>query len=191
MLQADEGTLQELRTAYWRQAGEAGVDPGGRVFVDQQPLNTLKLPLIARLFPGAKILFACRDPRDVVLNCFRHRFSMNPAMYQLLSLEGAAAFYDATMRLAEQARLSLGLDLQVVQYERLVDDPTQQLRVVCDFLGISAVRPQEFGHATPGAAPFTRSLDHSGVGDWRHYQSALAPILPTLETWVQSLGYGA
>src|SRR5205823_7949719 len=68
--------------------------------------NTLKLPLIARLFPRAKILFACRDPRDVVLSCFRRRFRMNPAMYQMLTLDGAAHFYDAVMDFAERARQS-------------------------------------------------------------------------------------
>ena len=35
------------------------------MFIDKHPLNTFKLPLIARLFPDARILFARRDPRDV------------------------------------------------------------------------------------------------------------------------------
>ena len=64
--------------------GEAGIDVAGKVFVDKHPLNTLKLPLIARLFPHAKILFACRDPRDVMLSCFRHRFQMSAPIYELL-----------------------------------------------------------------------------------------------------------
>ena len=54
------------------------------------PLNTVLLPLVAKLFPDAKILFALRDPRDVVLSCFRRRFGMSPQMYDFLTLEGAA-----------------------------------------------------------------------------------------------------
>ena len=90
-LRADARELGALRERYWREVREAGLEVAGKVFVDKHPLHSLKLPLIARLFPKAKILFAYRDPRDVVLSCFRRRFNMNPAMYQLLTLEGAAA----------------------------------------------------------------------------------------------------
>ena len=92
-------TLEALRASYWRLAAGAGVDVAGKLFVDKYPLNTLKLPVIARLFPDAKILFACRDPRDVVLSCFRHRFKMNAPIYELLSVESAARYYDAVMQL--------------------------------------------------------------------------------------------
>ena len=81
---------------------------GGKVFVDKHPLNTLKLPLIARLFPDAKILFARRDPRDVVWSCYRRRFAMSGSAYQLLTLPGAAGYYDAAMRIAEQLEPALG-----------------------------------------------------------------------------------
>ena len=77
--------LQALREQYWREVREGGADVGGKVFVDKHPLHSLKLPLIARLFPNAKILFAIRDPRDVVLSGYRRRFAMNPAMFQLLT----------------------------------------------------------------------------------------------------------
>ena len=199
LLHADESELVKLREGYWREVRETGIDLAGKVFVDKHPLHTLKLPLIVRLFPRAKILFASRDPRDVVLSCFRRRFSMNPAMYQLLTLEGAALFYDATMRMAEQARPLLALDWQVVRYESLVDELAQQLRAICDFLGLEWVpelvdfsaRAQARERATPSTAQLVRGLDRSGVGHWRHYHAALEPILPILGPWVRRLGYGA
>ena len=183
LLRADEAVLQELRAAYWRQARDSGTELDGKVFVDKHPLNTLKLPLIARLFPNAKILFACRDPRDVVLSCFRRRFNMNPAVYQLLTLDGGAAFYDAAMRLAGQARPLLGLDWQVVRYENLLENPAQQLQAVCDFLGLEWVQDLDNVAA--------RGLESSGIGQWHHYRAALEPILPVLSPWVQRFGYGA
>jgi len=197
LLRADESKLGALRERYWREVREAGVEVAGKVFVDKHPLHSLKLPLIARLFPQARILFACRDPRDVVLSCFRRRFNMNPAMYQLLTLGGAAALYDATMRMADQARLLLGLDWQVVRYESLVEDLEQQLRAICGWIGLEwvpglgdfATRAQARERATPSTAQLARGLDKTGVRHWRHYQPALAPILPTLEPWVRRLGY--
>jgi tetratricopeptide (TPR) repeat protein len=197
LLRADANELGALRERYWQEVRATGIELAGKVFVDKHPLHSLKLPLIARLFPNAKILFAHRDPRDVVLSCFRRRFSMNPAMYQLLTLEGAAAFYDATMRLAEQARPLLGLDWRVVRYEDLVEDLDRELRAICEHIGLDwvsnlgdfAARAQARERATPSTAQLARGLDKSGVGHWRHYQSSLESVRPTLEPWVKRLGY--
>jgi len=197
MLQDPSNTLPELRTAYWRDVRAAGVDPAGKVFVDKHPLNTLKLPVIARMFPRARILFAYRDPRDVMLSCFRRRFRMNFAMYQLLTLEGGAAFYDATMRLADLCRGLAAIEWMEVRYESLAQDPAQQLRRVCEFMGLAwvpnltdlAARARERESATPSTAQLARGLDRSSIGPWRHYQAALSPILPTLQPWVERFGY--
>jgi Tfp pilus assembly protein PilF len=199
LLRADENELGVLRERYWQEVRATGLDLAGKVFVDKHPLHSLKLPLIARLFPDAKILFAHRDPRDVVLSCFRRRFSMNPAMYQLLTLPGAAAFYDATMRLAEQARPLLGLQWRVVRYEDLVAELEPQLRAVCEYLGLEwvpnlgdfAARAQARERATPSTAQLARGLDKSGVGHWRHYRASLESVLPTLSPWAERLGYAS
>ncbi len=71
------------RARYWKRVAENGVTPDRKVFVDKMPLNVIHLGLIARLFPAAKILFALRDPRDVVLSCFRRRLVMTAHMYGL------------------------------------------------------------------------------------------------------------
>jgi tetratricopeptide (TPR) repeat protein len=199
LLRADERQLKALRAQYWDGVRTAGIDVAGKVFVDKHPLNTLKLPLIARLFPRAKILFACRDPRDVVLSCFRRRFKMNAAMYELLTLPGAAAFYDAVMGFADQVRPLLGLDWHVVHYESLVNDLAQETRVICEFLGLEwlpgmsdfATRVQARERATPSTAQLARGLERSGLESWRHYGAPLQPILPVLMRWVERFGYSA
>lgn len=196
---AEEDQLRGLRAAYWERVRGAGVEVVGKVFIDKHPLNTLKLPLIARLFPHAKILFACRDPRDVVLSCFRRRFKMNAAMYELLTLQGAAAFYDAVMGFAEQVRPALGLDWRMVRYETLVTELAREMREICDFLGLDwvpdmgdfAARVQVREHATPSTAQLARGLDGSGIATWRNYLEPLRPILPVLEPWVRRFSYPA
>jgi tetratricopeptide (TPR) repeat protein len=197
LARANESELRPLRAAYWDGVRKSGIDVAGKMFVDKHPLNTLKLPLIARLFPSAKVLFASRDPRDVVLSCFRRRFKMNPAMYELLTLPGAAAFYDAVMRFAEQVRPMLGLDWREVRYETLVADLAQETSAICKFLGLEwvaemgdfAARVQGREHATPSTAQLSRGLDRSAIDQWRNYSVQLAPILPTLNVWVERLGY--
>ncbi len=197
LLKAGESELAALRAAYWDRAGKAGVAAAGKVFIDKHPLNTLKLPLIARLFPRAKILFAQRDPRDVVFSCFRRRFKMNSAMYELLTLPGAAAFYGAVMEFAERARAAVDLDWRVVRYETLATDFAHETRAICEFLGLEwsagmadfAGRVQAREHATPSTAQLARGLDRSSIEQWRNYSAQLAPILPALQPWIERFGY--
>jgi tetratricopeptide (TPR) repeat protein len=193
----DSSEAARQRETYWALVGKYGVEPRGRVFIDKMPLASVQLPVIAKLFPDARILFARRDPRDVVLSCFRRRFGMNPSMYQLLTLDGAAAYYDAVMRLSEQYRNLLPLPQHVVRYESLVEDFEGTARAACGFLGIEwnpglvdfAARARARGISTPSAAQVARGLNREGQGAWRRYAKQLAPVLPLLEPWVRQFGY--
>ena len=194
------GSTEALRQreAYWSAVRAYGVEPRGRVFIDKMPLASVHLPVIARLFPNARILFAQRDPRDVVLSCFRRRFGMNASMYQLLTLEGAAAYYDSVMRLSELYRELLPVPQHEVRYESLVDDFEGTARAACDFLGLEwnesmrdfAAKARTRGISTPSAAQVAQGLNREGQGAWRRYAEQMAPVLPMLEPWVERFGYG-
>lgn len=192
LLRAPAATLDELRESYWRHVAQAGLEVRGKIFVDKNPLDTLKLPLIARLFPSARILIACRDPRDVVLSCFRHRFRMSAPMYELLTLEGAAAYYDAVMRVLLECMRILPLETCLVRHEDVVSAFTREMHRICEFLKLQwlpamedfAPRTRRREILTPSAAQLARGLDASGVGRWRRYRTQLEPVLPRLARWV-------
>ena len=194
---AGAASLEPLRAAYWQLVAKAGIDVSGKVFVDKHPLNTLKLPLIARLFPRAKILFACRDPRDVVLSCFRHRFQMSAPIYEMLSLQGAARYYDAVMALAVCLTTALKLDMCLVRHEDVVTEFVREMKRVCSYLGLEwvpamgdfALRTQTRAVLTPSTAQLVRGLNTEGLGQWRRYQAELLPVLPLLEPWVKRFYY--
>ena len=198
-MRADAAALEPLRAAYWDLAAGAGIDVSGKMFVDKHPLNTLKLPLIARLFPHAKILFACRDPRDVVLSCFRHRFQMSAPIYELLTLQGAALYYDAVMRLAVCLTSALKLDMCLVRHEDVVTEFMREMRRVCAYLGLEwveamgdfAKRTSTRAVLTPSTAQLVRGLSTEGLGHWRRYEAQLAPVLPQLQPWVTRFYYEA
>jgi len=196
---ADESQLAPLRSAYWEAVRRAGIDVRDKVFIDKHPLHTLKLPLIAKLFPQAKILFARRDPRDVVLGCFRRRFLMNPAVYRFLDLAEAAEFYALTMEFAALVRPLLALDWHEVRYEDLVADLSGRSREICRFLELAwlpelerfAERARSSNHATPSTAQLARGLDRGRTRQWLNYAAALEPVMPVLMPWVHRLGYAA
>ena len=199
LLRASPATLDGLRAAYWRRVAAEGVEVAGKVFVDKHPLNTLKLPLIGRLFPGAKILFACRDPRDIVLSCFRHRFRMSAPIYELLSIEGAAQYYEAVMQLVVRLTAVASLQPFLIRHEDLVIEFDREMKRVCAFLALDwvpemgdfALRARKRGVLTPSTAQLVRGLNTEGVGQWRRYRSQLQPVLNGLEPWVSRFFYEA
>jgi Flp pilus assembly protein TadD len=185
------------REAYWRLVRSSlGGDLSEKILVDKLPLHTLDLPMIAKLFPEARILFAVRDPRDVVLSCYRRRFMVNAAMYEFLTLPGAADFYDATMSLAATSRARLPLNVRDVRNETVIADFDQEVAAILDFIGVDwdpAVRnfaDRVGGHMrTPSYSQLARGLNADGVGQWRRYARHMATILPTLDPWVARFGY--
>ena len=185
------------RAVYWRAVRAHGADPSGRVFLDKAPAGTLCLPLIAKLFPQARVLFALRDPRDVVLSCFRSSFQMNALTYAFTDLGEAARCYAACMSMAEAYRRVLPLPLREVRYERLVNDFAGELAAVTICLGLEmtagmtdvAATAKRRVVRTPSAPQVRAGLNRQGLGRWRAYAAELAPILPVLAPWVERLGY--
>ncbi|HLY05500.1 MAG TPA: sulfotransferase [Rhizomicrobium sp.] len=193
----DETVLTEYRTTYWQRVHALGLDPARRVFVDKQPFHTIKLPLIARLFPGAGVIFAIRDPRDVVLSCFRRQLEVDLLRFEFLTLEGAAGMYDRFMRLADLARATLPLLFFDHRYEDLIagfDTTTQRL---CTWLGVPwqesmrdvAAQAQSLDAIKTSTRQIRRGLYGEGVGQWRRYREELLPVLQTLQPWIARFGY--
>lgn len=182
---------------YWAAVRERGVRPEGKVFVDRQPAGTSMLPVIARLFPAAKILFALRDPRDVVLSCFRQAFQMNAMTYAFTDLAEAAACYDACMTLAERARTRFSLAWADVRHEALVEDLDAALPPLLTFLGLDDdPKLRDFARLagsrairTPSALQVRAGINRRGLERWRQYERDIAPILPLLAPWVHRFGY--
>lgn len=183
--------------AYWSRIDGYGVETAGRTFVDKQPSLTQYLPMIAKLFPRAKIIVARRDPRDVVLSCFRRGFNMNRTIYDFTDLERLATYYAATMTLAESYMAALPLTFHVHSHEAMVADFDGAVGGLCGSLGISfdenmrnfveTAKGREI--RTPSARQVMQGMNASGVGYWRNYARHLAPVMPILEPWIQRFGY--
>ena len=194
---ASPETLKRFRAAYWRRVADAGVDVTGKVFVDACALNSLKLPLIARLFPAAKILFSCRDPRDLVLSCITHRLRLNAPAYELLTLESAARYYVAVTDLLVRLTQLLSLDVCLVRHEDMVTAFAREMVRLCEFLGLQwhpamgdfALRAGAREEPLSAVAQLVRGLGTEGIGRWRRYRQQLEPVAGLLEPWVERFFY--
>ncbi|THD80534.1 MAG: sulfotransferase family protein [Phenylobacterium sp.] len=192
-----ESEAQPWRARYWAEVAAHGLDPAGRVFLDKAPAGTEDLPLVAKLFPKARVLFAIRDPRDVVLSCLRQNFQMNALTYAFTDLASAAQAYAGCMALAEVYRTVLPVDLHEVRHEALLDDFAGGLAKICQAIGLAfdpamadpAATARRRTVRTPSAPQVRAGLNRQGVGRWRSYAPGLAPVLPILDPWVRRLGY--
>jgi tetratricopeptide (TPR) repeat protein len=190
----DPAGVEHFAQLYHQRVRRVVGEVTGKVVVDKLPMNSLALPLMVKLFPRAKILFLRRDPRDVVLSCFRRRFAINATTVEFLTLDGAARLYDAVMRLMDVYGRVLDLDLRTQSYETLVHDFDGETKAICEFIGLAwtpamadfAGRAVDI--ATPSAAQLARGLSTEGVGHWRRYRDALAPVMPLLTPWVERFG---
>jgi Flp pilus assembly protein TadD len=189
--------IRDLRAAYWGRVRTFKSAIDGKIVVDKYPLTSIKLPVVAKLFPSAKILFAVRDPRDVVLSCFRRNFAMNTSMFEFLEIERTARFYDAVMRLCAVYQSKLGLDWLQVRNESLIADFEGRAKEICSFIGVDwNAQMRDFAeHAksrtikTPSSVQVVLGINSDSVGLWRHYEKEMAPALPILAPWVTAYGY--
>ncbi|MBS0385300.1 MAG: sulfotransferase, partial [Proteobacteria bacterium] len=189
---ANNDEISVVRAAYARYVESALTGEAKEVIVDKLPLNTVLLPLIKRVFENPKIIFALRDPRDVILSCYQQRFGMNDSMAQFLRLETAAAYYDLVMNVFQASRERLQLDIHIIRYEDVVSNLEREARRVAAFLGLEfdpamldyQATATRRGVGTPSARQVILPLYSRSVGRWRNYKQQLAPVLPTLDRWV-------
>jgi tetratricopeptide (TPR) repeat protein len=190
-----DAEIESYRADFWMRAARYGACEG--LIIDQTALNTAYLPVILRLFPDAKIVFALRDPRDVVFSAFRRTFGPNPFTLEFHGLESTARLYDRTMTLAETCRDKLGFALFETRHETLIADFDGETKRLCGYLEIpwdESLRDHHKRHAamaTRSAAQVRRGLNSEGVGAWRRYATQCAPVLPVLAPWVKQFGYPA
>ena len=189
--------IAQWQDAYWKKVRMQGLDVTGKTFIDKMPFNVLRLPLIARLFPAAKIVFTVRDPRDVVISCFRRRFNPTPFSYEFFDVEDCARFYAATMSLAELYRDKLPIVAHEHRYEDMIANFDESMRAVCGFTGIEWTsgmrdfrrRAEAIDARSASALQVQRGLYREGVGQWRRYHEQMERVMPILQPWLHRFGY--
>ena len=187
-----------MRELYFQELAKASPVPAGKMVIDKNPLSMVRMPLIHRLFPDAKIILAMRHPCDVVLSCYMQNFKPTEAMSSFLDLANAARTYDRIFAYWETCREVLPLDVHMLRYEAMVEDVESEVRPLFDFLGLeweSGVldhqkTARERGYIrTPSYAQVTEKVYSSASGRWQRYRKYMNEVLPILQPWAKAYGY--
>ncbi len=192
--------IAALRDRYFAEVAKVAPDVGDRLIVDKHPLGLSSTPILHRIFPDARFVFAERHPCDVVLSCFITSNVMDANIASFHEVFGTARLYDSVLAYWERCREVLAINVENVRYERLVADQETELRRLADFAGLawtkqllahqsSAAARQSIG--SPSYAQVTEPIYTRAKGRWLRYHAAMAPVMPILAPWIERLGYSS
>ena len=193
------GDCRDLRQRYFADIARVLPQLGTRRAVDKNPLNLVRLPLVASLFPKAQVLLALRHPCDVVLSCYMQNFRSPAFSITFESLSSCARMYARVMAHFYGYADRLGLPLHVLKYENLVDDVPGSGKALFEFLGLAwnddlvafTDRAKAKGAiSTPSYAQVVQPVHQRAVGRWQRYRAWFeGEPLDTLRPWIERLGY--
>jgi tetratricopeptide (TPR) repeat protein len=192
--------LERVRAAYWERVSKKVHLERGERLVDKNPLNILRLPVIRRLFPHARILLAVRHPCDVVLSCYMQHFRAPDFALLCADLKSLAVGYRRTMDFWYEELELLKPAVREVRYENFVASFATEIRGICDFLQLpwderllaSAAHARSKGYiSTPSYAQVIQPVNQRSVGRWRAYEKHFAQVLPQVRPYLERWGYEA
>ena len=190
--------VASLRRLYFEELAKFSPPSDGAMVIDKNPLSMIRMPLIHRLFPDAKIILAMRHPCDVVLSNYMQNFKPTEAMASFLDLPNASRTYDRIFSYWEQCCKVLPFDVHMIRYEAMVDDLEASARPLFSSLGLpwedkvldTQRTAVDRGYIrTPSYAQVTEKIYASASGRWQRYRGYMNEILPILEPWVLRYGY--
>ncbi|MGA0587224.1 tetratricopeptide repeat-containing sulfotransferase family protein [Dyella sp. KRB-257] len=194
----DTRDLDRLRARYFeRVATQVALTPGVRL-VDKNPLNILRLPMMAALFPNARYILALRHPCDVLLSCYMQNFRSPVFQYLCRDLPSIATAYANAMQGWMHTTDMLSPACLTVRYEDLLDDLEGTATKLARFLDLPDAHPmlryqhhaQAKGYiSTPSYAQVVQPLNRKAAYRWKRFAAAFEEAMPTLQPWLQRWGY--
>lgn len=160
------------------------LDGTARYVSDKMPQNFLHLGLIARLFPGARIIHCVRDPVDVCLSCYFQSF--NRGHEYAYDLEALAGYYRSYHELMQHWQKVLDLPWFTLRYETLVDQPEETVSALLNFLELpweeQCLRHHENRRLTLTSShdQVRQPLYRRSLQRWRHYERHIGVLLSAL-----------
>jgi hypothetical protein len=193
-----EPQLDAIRARYWERTRRKVVLRPGQRLVDKNPLNIMRLPVIRRLFPRARIVLAIRHPCDVLLSCFMQHFRAPDFALLCRDLDSLAQGYRRTFDFWYAQTELLRPAVREVRYETFVGNFEAEVRALLDFLQVRwddavlapAARAKEKGYiSTPSYSQVVQPINQKAVGRWKRYERHLRPVMGQVQPHLERWGY--
>lgn len=179
-----EEVLVEAISRY-TQAATRHAPPDALRLVDKAPLNFLYLGLVALMFPGARVIWCRRDPRDIAVSIYGENFSLEERL--ATDLQGIGHYINLQNRVMRHWQSMLKLPIMELSYEALASDTETQAKRLLSFIQLPwdpaclDFHKSERGVQTPSRWQVRQPVHTRSIGRWRNYSSALTPLLEVLD----------
>ena len=189
--------IRQLRKLYFKTAGQYVPRNKKCIYLDKQPLNTVQVQLIWKLFPNAKCILAIRHPCDVVLSCFMQNFAIKEATATFFSLHDTAVAYAGVMSLWQDYTSILKINYHQIRYEDLVNDQLGETKRLINFLGLKwddqvlhqDKHAQSHHISTPSYHQVTKPIYQDAKFRWKRYEKHMQEVLPILQPYIKYFDY--
>lgn len=179
----DAAALDEAASAYLKDLH--ALAPEKARIVDKMPGNELHLGLVSLMLPEAKIIHCVRDPRDIGLSIWTHRFyGEHPYAHDLADLGWTIV---QRAKLVQHWHAVLPNQILTVALQDWVRDFDGTLARVLKHLDLphdpACARFYENDNEvrTVSRAQVRQPINAKGLGRWRRYVKELAPLIAELE----------
>lgn len=102
-------------------------------FGEKTPTNFLYIDVLLQWFPGAKIIFIYRDPRNRFCS-YKHSSPGGILSCYRSTALATTLYWNNFMRIMRKRRVQLGDQFFSVKFEELITNPGPTTRAICDFL---------------------------------------------------------
>ena len=138
-----------LVKAFVRQLDQVAAEQGAKVWVEKTPGHLHHLRRIEQYVPDCRFVHLVRNGEDVVASLYEVS-QKHPEVWGKRTMEECASRWleDVAITQAHVGRPNHTL----VRFERLVESPEKELRVLCSFLGVEFERTMVDGRAAASRA---------------------------------------
>jgi tetratricopeptide (TPR) repeat protein len=126
--------IAQLRALYFSLCRNVFGAPVSARYVDKNPLNLSRLPMIQALFPNAQVIVVLRNPADCVLSCYTQHFRAPAFAVAMRTLRDTAEMYARVFDFYTQIKPGLSIAIHELRYENLVTATEETARGLFAFL---------------------------------------------------------
>jgi len=157
---------------------------------EKSPMNVLVLPELVELFPKAHFIHIIRDPRAIVSSmrdvCIRAKQKQVDIPYFTANISSSIAYTSRCFKAGFAAVKQAPDKILTITYESLINDPENELKRMCKFLGIEwnsqMMTPKEKKHL--GEKAITINSNEIWYNVKTYYQN---PHDKNIEKWKRRL----
>ena len=190
MLDLDRDWLR-AKAEIWMQHVTSRAKRPFKIVTDKLPENAVRLGLIKRLFPKARVVHIRRHPLDTGVSNFFQRFSSGQGYSTRLDWIGVR-----TRQVADSMEIwkrALDLPILDVSYEKLVADPESEARRLVAFAGLdwtdACLTPEKAARSVLTASQWQvrQPINIASVARWTRYEPWLEPMIAAMGgmAWVE------